>query len=69
MTKLWTLDDAGAWEAALARYEEVVEAQGVARLAELDRWYRDELPGRSDRSSRTAITRLNRLTHSLSLPA
>ena len=45
MTKLWTSDDAGAWEAALARYEEVVEAQGVKPLAELDRWYRDELPG------------------------
>ena len=45
MTDLWRSDDAEAWEAALGRYEEVVEAQGVARLPELDRWYRDELPG------------------------
>ena len=30
---------------ALARYDEVIAAQGVARLPELDRWYRDELPG------------------------
>jgi hypothetical protein len=30
---------------ALAGYDEVVAAQGVARLTELDRWYQDELPG------------------------
>lgn len=29
---------------ALAAYESVVEAQGVSRLTELDRWYREELP-------------------------
>lgn len=29
---------------ALARYDEVVAAQGVAKLAELDRWYHRELP-------------------------
>lgn len=29
---------------ALDDYERVVEAQGVDRLAELDRWYREELP-------------------------
>ncbi|HEX8691956.1 MAG TPA: hypothetical protein VF746_06035 [Longimicrobium sp.] len=46
MSDLWKSEDAGAWEAALARYEEVVERQGVARLPELDRWYRDELPAR-----------------------
>ena len=43
-TELWASDDLDAWKAALARYEEAVEAQGVARLPELDRWYRDELP-------------------------
>jgi hypothetical protein len=30
---------------ALDDYTAVVERQGVARLPELDRWYRDELPG------------------------
>lgn len=30
--------------AALGRYEEVIAAQGVARLPALDAWYRDELP-------------------------
>lgn len=29
---------------SLERYVEVVAAQGVAKLAELDRWYREELP-------------------------
>ena len=32
------------WRSALDRYEAVVVGQGVARLSELDRWYRDELP-------------------------
>src|SRR5689334_1357932 len=31
--------------AALERYDDVIAAQGVARLPELDRWYQDELPG------------------------
>lgn len=44
MSGLWASDEETAWRAALARYEDVVQAQGVARLAELDRWYRDELP-------------------------
>jgi hypothetical protein len=45
MTDLWTTDDAGAWRDALASYGEVIERQGVKPLAELDRWYRGELPG------------------------
>lgn len=36
---------AATLKAALARYTDVVAAQGVARLAELDRWYQDDLPG------------------------
>ena len=43
-TSLWTSDDPAAWREALERYDEVVERQGVARLPELDRWYREELP-------------------------
>jgi hypothetical protein len=42
--RLWTSDDVGEWEAALEAYPAVVERQGVARLAELDQWYQQELP-------------------------
>jgi hypothetical protein len=45
MPKLWTNDTADAWTAALEGYAAVVERQGVAKLPELDAWYRDELPG------------------------
>jgi hypothetical protein len=45
MKKLWTSDSLEQWQAALDAYEAVVAAQGVARLGELDRWYRTELPG------------------------
>lgn len=34
----------GPLHAALAAYEQVVAAQGVARLPELDAWYRGDLP-------------------------
>jgi hypothetical protein len=44
MTTLWRASSLERWTAALDRYEEVVSHQGVARLAELDRWYRDDLP-------------------------
>jgi hypothetical protein len=41
---LWQSTAAGPWRDALARYDDVVAAQGVARLPELDRWYHGELP-------------------------
>src|SRR6266508_2762887 len=41
---LWRSRDPAAWEAALEAYPSVIEAQGLADLAELDRWYREELP-------------------------
>ena len=44
MPTLWHSDDAADWEAALARYPAVIDAQGVARLPELDAWYREALP-------------------------
>ena len=44
MPDLWTSDSAATWRRALEQYPDVVARQGVARLAELDRWYRDELP-------------------------
>lgn len=46
MPDLWSSTGAAAWRTALDRYDDVVAAQGVARLAELDRWYHDELPAR-----------------------
>lgn len=45
MTDLWHTTSANRWRAALDRYAGVVAAQGVAKLAERDAWYRDELPG------------------------
>ena len=44
MAELWTSTTEKSWGAALDRYAAVVAAQGVARLPELDRWYREELP-------------------------
>lgn len=44
-TDLWASEDAAAWRAALDSYARVIEAQEVKRLPELDRWYREELPG------------------------
>lgn len=64
MSGLWTSGEPDAWRAALARYEEVVEAQGVAKLPELDRWYRDDLPGliASRRPAHVTHAELVRLT-------
>ena len=45
MTELWTSTDPHAWREALDRYGDVVARQGAAKLPELDRWYREELPG------------------------
>ena len=45
MPGLWESEDRQAWDRALAAYPDVVAAQGVSRLAELDTWYREELPG------------------------
>ena len=41
---LWTSAAEQPWRRALERYDHVVDAQGVARLPELDRWARHELP-------------------------
>jgi hypothetical protein len=45
MPDLWGSSRPDAWREALDRYTAVVEAQGVARLPELDHWYREVLPG------------------------
>ena len=44
MSGLWDAAATTRWQAALDRYVDVVGAQGVAKLPELDRWYREELP-------------------------
>ena len=44
MKRLWTADAKEDWQSALASYDAVIARQGVARLADLERWYSDELP-------------------------
>jgi hypothetical protein len=44
MIDLWLSPNKKDWQRALGDYERVVADQGVARLAELDDWYRNELP-------------------------
>ena len=44
MTSLWKSEAPGEWKAALDRYVDVVNDQGVASLAGHDQWYREELP-------------------------
>ncbi|HUF26602.1 MAG TPA: hypothetical protein VMM18_06440 [Gemmatimonadaceae bacterium] len=43
MESLWSSTSTAAWRDALESYDRVIAAQGVTRLTELDRWYRDEL--------------------------
>lgn len=54
---LWSSTTQKSWRAALARYDNVVTQQHVAKLAELDTWYRDELP------SLISARRLPHVTH------
>ena len=44
MPSLWLESSLTVWREALDSYSAVIGAQGVTRLAELDAWYRDELP-------------------------
>jgi hypothetical protein len=61
---LWASTTAKDWRTALDRYERVVAAQGVARLPELDRWYREELPDliAARRTRHVTLPELVRLT-------
>jgi len=45
MPALWLSAASDAWRDALRSYEGVVVRQSVAKLADLDEWYREELPG------------------------
>lgn len=42
--ELWLRDDANVWQTALLAYPDVLAAQDVAGLVELDTWYRADLP-------------------------
>lgn len=42
---LWSSHSHEEWQASLDAYEGVVAQQDVAKLPELDAWYRNELPG------------------------
>src|SRR5215203_5528044 len=44
MSQLWTTTSESRWRDAVRSYAAIIGRQGVTRLAELDRWYRDELP-------------------------
>lgn len=56
MTELWNSTSQKSWHAALDRYEDVIEHQGVARLAERDAWYRNELPAHIARRAKPHVT-------------
>jgi hypothetical protein len=61
---LWASTTAKDWRGALDRYEQVVAAQAVARLPELDRWYREDLPALigARRTPHVTLPELVRLT-------
>ncbi len=42
---LWADDDCARWAATFAGYERALATRPVTRLVDLDRWYREELPG------------------------
>jgi hypothetical protein len=56
MTALWSSPSIADWRDALGRYVDVVARQGVGRLAELDAWYRDELPAAIARRTTPHVT-------------
>ena len=44
MSALWSTNSDARWREALRSYRSVIARQGVARLSDLDQWYREELP-------------------------
>jgi hypothetical protein len=61
---LWTSDRERDWQTALEQYDAVIERQEVARLPDLDRWYRDRLPEflRARSPAHVTLSELVRLT-------
>jgi hypothetical protein len=61
---LWTSAALKEWRRALESYEHVITRQGVTRLPELDRWYRQDLPAalHARRPAHVTLTELVRLT-------
>ncbi|MBI5649764.1 MAG: hypothetical protein HZC40_04845 [Chloroflexi bacterium] len=61
---LWKNNQCTMWHTALERYPALIEAQRVNGLAELDAWYRDELPALIAARAPAYITRaeLERVT-------
>lgn len=53
---LWQSDVCATWRAALRNYAKVIRDQGVNGLAELDAWYREELPDLIAKRSPAHIT-------------
>jgi hypothetical protein len=53
---LWASSSDEEWRAALVAYPAVIDAQGVKPLADLDRWYREELPGLISARDRPHVT-------------
>jgi hypothetical protein len=43
---IWQEDDCARWQAWLSSYNQPIAARGNEKLANLDRWFREELPGR-----------------------
>ena len=54
---LWQSADCADWDAALQTYADVIAAQNVNGLAEVDAWYRTELPQRIASRTPAHITR------------
>jgi hypothetical protein len=64
VSDLWSSTSLKDWRRALGSYEDVISRQGVTRLPELDRWYREDLPGamHARRPPHVTLTELARLT-------
>lgn len=61
---LWNSERCAEWHSALDDYPEVIRAQGVRGLEELDAWYRDDLAAlvRARRPAYITRTELERVT-------
>lgn len=54
---LWSSLKCADWQAAIDRYPEIIRAQGVRNLPELDLWYSTELPASLARRKHPYVTR------------